>query len=1403
MSQVFIAWSGNKPLAELVKREIKKYKGYDAIVGGDDPSNWRDYFVGSTIRHQMDASDQAIFLIQNRADRESNAKDTKPQFSSNLMYEIGYFCGQQSVSDNTNKNTHNFFIDMDIKEAPSDMQGAWGHVILSENRTQEEIAAEICEIFMRDQKNDFSENKMAAIIDYKRVRSYILHHNSNPALNNYQMAMYIVCYTYSAYIFPSIRDDVRRELDTFRDELSAHAKQSKELCYALDCARHALNFFAEIRYDDNKFKTNRQFLGRYIKDYTRVRDNFNLDLKRVNRELADSEIKTLLILTLNNFLCYANLLKVNCDDTDETHELMYCTSVLEYGGYTSGACDELDAANSDVNTEFCDLIRAYVSRNLFLAYSRLESLKVDTLSNNPQYSEKLTGMSFNEEKLRFLNKTVELRQELCYLYADSKPFFECIEMEYYLSLAEKYAFADEYSKRQIVDDIGEYRKKIKNNISDEYIVRQTINHLVPDRAEPADDMPLGGERGENQPDVPERCAPRSEPLFREERKESGKEQRRESPSDYGYPRPVTPADDSDGIFRADGKLYGGTDALFRRSEPTGADDNGFGDMLSSIFDGNDRFSYGMREDPAPRNVYKLPSQNCLESYSDGIVSFKELLPVKRMTFDADAPTVALGKNSKGRSGYLNIDRHILIAGATGSATGSICTAAIMSVLYSMSPDVTRLILIDPVGTDFVRFNGMPHLLGGEAMTDFGMAVEALKRAKSETEKRLELFKEQSAQDIYYYNARNPKIKLCKIVVIVNQFQYLTGDGGEFAETLGYLLESGRAAGVYVMLKTDLATDSVITRAITEHISVRIACKAVTGKDSEIICGREGAEQLARDECLVCDDEEKETYRIKVCYISGTDVANTLGNIRDDNPLPFISGLLGNWNFAARSAPRLIDHTAGIFNDYNEADADPTVSIDWLKLQNWLKKCKVEAELSGVITGAAVVRYDVKIDASQVKTALRRKDELAYEFGRADTNAYYNYDEGVLSVEVPRKNGDTVGIKKVLSSRRFVNAKQNSLTFALGEKIDGEAVCPDLAKMPHLLVAGSVGSGKTVCLHSIVISLVSRLGPEELRLILIDPKQVEFTAYRKLPHLLTGETICDCSEALSALRGAVAEMERRYTLFTDMCRSGAIVKNIDEYNKHAAPDKKLPKIVIVIDEFADLMATDKKETESCLVKLLQKSRACGIHLVIGTQRSSADVITGVIKANIPNRIALKVSSSIDSRTILDTDGAEKLLGGGDMLLRTPESYEPVRLQCCLITQEEIEKAVAFIAKYNPKPAYIIMPDIPAAKEEPDELLAEERDDGVDAVWKRVLKQKKADRRVAVPHIYAEVLKNCIEYGTASISYIQRRFSVGFNRANSIMEWMEDQGFVSGRIGSLARKMLITREEYDKIIWDFTD
>ena len=437
-----------------------------------------------------------------------------------------------------------------------------------------------------------------------------------------------------------------------------------------------------------------------------------------------------------------------------------------------------------------------------------------------------------------------------------------------------------------------------------------------------------------------------------------------------------------------------------------------------------------------------------------------------------------------------------------------------------------------------------------------------------------------------------------------------------------------------------------------------------------------------------------------------------------------------------------------------------------------------ATIASVTFGPTVTRYNVALPRSvSPRKILSLEESIAMNLHAKEVSVYPNFEDGVVSIEVPNKVRQFVQLGCMLSGNTFVNAPSGSLMFAMGKNVANEKVYGDISKMIHLLVAGSSGSGKSVFLGALIVSMIYKYSPEELRLILIDPKKTEFVLYDNLPHLMINEIITDAKKAVQSLNWAIGEMNHRYTLFEQMSRSGQYVVNLDQYNEQVEKSQRLPKIVIIIDELADLMLAAKKDIEEKIQNLTQKARAAGIHLIVATQRPSVDVITGVIKSNLSTRIGFAVASDMDSRVILDASGADKLLGKGDFLYLKPGINTPVRVQSAFIDPKESQKIVNYIKANNE--AYY--------DEEVTAYINNTHTEGGGGIG--------AGDRENIDPICIEALRCVILSGSASISMIQRKCQVGYNRAGGIVEWMESRGYVSSYDGARARKVLITKEDFE--------
>lgn len=449
-----------------------------------------------------------------------------------------------------------------------------------------------------------------------------------------------------------------------------------------------------------------------------------------------------------------------------------------------------------------------------------------------------------------------------------------------------------------------------------------------------------------------------------------------------------------------------------------------------------------------------------------------------------------------------------------------------------------------------------------------------------------------------------------------------------------------------------------------------------------------------------------------------------------------------------------------------------------RLQKTLYSFGVSAKVENVSVGPAITRYELKpAEGVRVSKIANLADDIALNLA-AETIRIEAPIPGkqAVGIEVPNKEKEVVHFREILDSDEFRKNK-SKLTVGLGKDVAGNVQLADIAKMPHVLIAGSTGSGKSVCINTIITSIIYNAKPSEVKFVMVDPKVVELSVYNGIPHLLI-PVVTDPRKAAGALAWAVQEMDDRYNKFASKG-----VRDLKGYNKAIEKENeagKLPQIVIIIDELADLMMVAKSDVEDAICRLAQKARAAGMHLVIATQRPSVDVITGLIKANVPSRIAFAVSSQVDSRTILDSVGAEKLLGKGDMLFFPAGAPKPSRVQGAFVSDDEVEKIVDFI-KSNGTATY-----------SEDILESIENSNKTD----KEIAQEQAEDDETDPFLM-DAIQTVVETGQASTSFIQRRFKVGYARAGRIIDQMEERGVISGYQGSKPREVLMSLDKWNEL------
>lgn len=476
------------------------------------------------------------------------------------------------------------------------------------------------------------------------------------------------------------------------------------------------------------------------------------------------------------------------------------------------------------------------------------------------------------------------------------------------------------------------------------------------------------------------------------------------------------------------------------------------------------------------------------------------------------------------------------------------------------------------------------------------------------------------------------------------------------------------------------------------------------------------------------------------------------------------------------------------NNSNPTEIQEEIQTKSETLVSTLQSFGIQSRIVGISRGPSVTRYELQPAAGvKVSKITGLSDDIALNLAAKGVRIEAPIPgKAAVGVEIPNKNRDTVSIRELIESDEY-KTSDGKLNFAVGKDIEGKIIIGNIAKMPHMLIAGTTGSGKSVFTNSIIMNILYHASPDEVKLILIDPKQVEFPIYNGIPHLLI-PVVTDARKAAGALNWAVIEMEKRYTMFAD---NG--VRDLKEYNEFVEKQnsssgedspkfEKMAQVVVVIDEFADLMMVASKEVEQSVLRIAQKARAAGMHLIIATQSPRVDVITGLIKSNIPSRVALKVSNFTDSRVILDAGGAEKLLGNGDMLYMPVGLDKPIRIQGSFVATSEVRDVVNFLknqitAKYDESVIEEIERNIPMAKGE-----------------KPASDSENSEGTNSFDPLFNDAVEAVLENGTASTSYLQRRLKLGYGRAARVMDEMEQMGIIGAPEGSKPRKVLISKEEW---------
>jgi len=526
-----------------------------------------------------------------------------------------------------------------------------------------------------------------------------------------------------------------------------------------------------------------------------------------------------------------------------------------------------------------------------------------------------------------------------------------------------------------------------------------------------------------------------------------------------------------------------------------------------------------------------------------------------------------------------------------------------------------------------------------------------------------------------------------------------------------------------------------------------------------------------------EDGDKKEVDIKL-NVSTEDISDLVSSEEEEPPAP--AKQLTTYIFPP------VDLLAPDTNP-KEADYSEELRANAKKLMDTLSSFNVRIKEITYSRGPTITRYELKPDAGvRVRSIANLVDDIALSLATTGVRIEAPIPgKAAVGVEVPNKTQATVFLRTLIESKTFQETP-SKLAVCLGQDVAGKPIFFNIDKMPHLLIAGATGMGKSVCFNSIIVSILYKARPDEVKLILVDPKKVEFNVYKDMPHLYV-PVVSDPKKAAGVLATAVAEMERRFEMIEDLN-----VRDITNYNRIAENDPELmpmPRIVIIIDELADLMMTAPDDVETCICRLAQKARAAGIHLIIGTQRPSVDVITGLIKANIPSRIAFTVASQIDSRTIIDMAGAEKLIGRGDMLFSPVGAAKPIRVQGAYVSELEVENIVDYVKAHNSGAQY----DHEFLKRVEEEAAKCGNKKGSKPVDVEDLSGEEFDPKLR------DAIELAIETGKISTSLMQRRLEVGYGRAAKIIDQMEKLGYVSAPDGNKPRRVLITKEQFmEKLI-----
>ena len=735
---------------------------------------------------------------------------------------------------------------------------------------------------------------------------------------------------------------------------------------------------------------------------------------------------------------------------------------------------------------------------------------------------------------------------------------------------------------------------------------------------------------------------------------------------------------------------------------------------------------------------------------------------ERMGFETRGDTsVCLGREANGEPVFTEIASlpHLLMGGITQTGKTTLLHSMIVSMITRVPKERLGLILVDLKGVEFDIYSEEPHMLL-PVIHDSKTAAKILSELCNEMEHRYKLFMEQQTRSIEQYNDSVDEDKqLPRIIFIVDDYADLIfGYKKDIETAVMRLSQKSRAAGIHVILSTQRSDVTVSNGVLKANIPSRIAFRTLNAMDSRTILDTPDAKELGNQgDALFSPMAQTNSTRINTPYISveriisivkylikteGKAVYNTrfalgLTGIDQIEILPESKG-----KYRKPSTSQLNKSSVKTAASKRETKDVANVIITTLQAS-----FNINATVGEITTGPRFTRYEItptrRIGAARIKEIEVFLSMYLSTSGIFTENSLGN----AINFYIPNKQISPVYIRDLMEINEYADA-QSSTTIPIGCDLDGTPFISDIKNFPHALVAGASGMGKSVFLNSMIASILFKADPRDVKLVLIDPKMVEFVDFAAIPHLLT-PIITDVKVALSAFGWLNEEMERRYEA---ICSVGVL--DIDGFNE-AAPgkDDKMSRIVVIVDEFADFMLYDKALTEKLVVQILKKGRRVGIHLIIGTQRPSIDVLTGNIKANMPTRIAFKTASVVDSRNILDQSGAESLLGKGDMIIKDPRMLVPLRIQCAYISDEEIRKII-------------------------DGIVNRSNEDTID-------------------ELLIDVVEFVFLQGYVSTSILQRKFAIGYNRAANLIETMFNLGIIGEMEGSSPRKLLMTREEWEKL------